>query len=640
MGKIAGPRRIFLWGLVVLVVASSGALLPHAARAESRLYPSHQQRFGVGATDRWGRDILDYTLSWTNPGWYMNWAWAANPARPGGIDYAQLIGVGATAWPPNWTALRQAILANPGALWILGNEPDTRSQDECAPFEYAIRHHDLYQFIKGVDPTARIANGSIVQPTPLRLRWLNEVLAAYRALYGVMMPVDVWNIHVQILQESRGGWGCGIPIGINDVDEGTHYTVTDNADPAIFIEHIWRFRQWMYDHGQADKPLIITEYGVVMPPEYLPLGNASVQNFMRETFRFSLRTTDSRLGCPTDGYRLVQRWAWYSLNEKPYDVSTGEGYNGGLYRWDRDELTDFGRLYAEFTADAAPQTLLLVPDALQAVPDVTYLFTATYRDPNGYADLSEVHLLLNQEAVEPGGVYLRYVPATGRLYLRQVDDSAWLPAEGYFIGTANQASNALATLRVDQCYAAHSGDTLSVTLALRFGAAMQDQRWRVYLRAEDRYGVLDGWNQAGLVELGAPPVESATIQGRFTLQARPAAPHPSWLTSLNVKLYQGGAPKYDLNLVSDDTGRFAVPDILPGTYDVRVKGARTLSNRRNGVELREGDNALDLGVLREGDANGDDWVDVVDFSILRSTFGSADPRADFSNDGWIDIVDF
>ena len=27
-------------------------------------------------------------------------------------------------------------------------------------------------------------------------------------------------------------------------------------------------RQWMADHGQRDKPLWITEYGILMPEEY------------------------------------------------------------------------------------------------------------------------------------------------------------------------------------------------------------------------------------------------------------------------------------------------------------------------------------------------------------------------------------
>jgi hypothetical protein len=41
-----------------------------------------------------------------------------------------------------------------------------------------------------------------------------------------------------------------------------------------------------------------------------------------------------------------------------------------------------------------------------------------------------------------------------------------------------------------------------------------------------------------------------------------------------------------------------------------------------------------------GDANGDGWVDLFDFSILAGVFGTADPRADFNGDGWVDLLDF
>jgi len=41
-----------------------------------------------------------------------------------------------------------------------------------------------------------------------------------------------------------------------------------------------------------------------------------------------------------------------------------------------------------------------------------------------------------------------------------------------------------------------------------------------------------------------------------------------------------------------------------------------------------------------GDANGDQRVDLVDFSILASTFGTTDKRADFNGDGFVNLPDF
>jgi hypothetical protein len=53
-----------------------------------------------------------------------------------------------------------------------------------------------------------------------------------------------------------------------------------------------------------------------------------------------------------------------------------------------------------------------------------------------------------------------------------------------------------------------------------------------------------------------------------------------------------------------------------------------------------------MGTLIEGDANTDGLIDILDFSILATAFGTVvgdpgfDPRADFNNSGNIDILDF
>jgi hypothetical protein len=56
--------------------------------------------------------------------------------------------------------------------------------------------------------------------------------------------------------------------------------------------------------------------------------------------------------------------------------------------------------------------------------------------------------------------------------------------------------------------------------------------------------------------------------------------------------------------------------------------------------------SVDFGALRGGDANDDNAVQLVDFSILRTTCGKCqggppyDGRADFNGDGRVLLVDF
>ena len=57
---------------------------------------------------------------------------------------------------------------------------------------------------------------------------------------------------------------------------------------------------------------------------------------MSDSFIYLLNATDPELGCPSDGNRLVQRWARFSLNECPWDADPeypAWGFDGALFDW-------------------------------------------------------------------------------------------------------------------------------------------------------------------------------------------------------------------------------------------------------------------------------------------------------------------
>jgi hypothetical protein len=288
-------------------------------------------------------------------------------------------------YPPNEEWLSAAVAANPGAVWLVGNEPDVIYQDNATPEEYAVRYHEIYGFLKARDPSARVFAGGIVQATPLRLEYLDRVLAAYTNTYHTALPADGWQIHEQILQEKRNDWGCDIPPGFDSVSEGEPYTMQDNANPAILQKHVVDFRDWMWANGYRSKPLYIAEYGVLMPSCFLHdeagcapgsmnasvAGTLAVTSFMTRTFTYLLSATDPARGYPEDGNRLVQRWLWYSLNDKPFDCYGGscdpggpgtyEGFNGGLFSYTSTQITQFGTAYGSFTAGLVGQCRLFLP---------------------------------------------------------------------------------------------------------------------------------------------------------------------------------------------------------------------------------------------------------------------------------------
>jgi hypothetical protein len=251
-----------------------------------------------------------------HPGWYLNWNTSRSPGRPGGAEYVQTVRIPRGAIVPDLATITQIAQKNPGALWLIGNEMDVIWQDNATPEQYVAAYHDVYATLKQADPTSRVAIGGVSEPSPLRLQYLDRVLQAYRQRYGQDIPIDVWNVHNFILPEQRGSWGVDIPPGIA-ASSGLNYQIDDNDNLTYFKQQLIDFRRWMAQHGYRDKELIVSEYGIMMYPDY-GFNYERVRHFMLGSFDVMLNTTDAELGLPADGNRLVQRWCWYSLTDVDY----------------------------------------------------------------------------------------------------------------------------------------------------------------------------------------------------------------------------------------------------------------------------------------------------------------------------------
>jgi hypothetical protein len=306
--------------LVPTLAPGTTTLGPDASDVSSALAlpsvpSSGRERFGVGVPGAAG-SVSDYAIEWLDIGWYLNWRVEVDPYRPGGVAFWQMVRVSKEGYRPDEETIRSAVAANRGAVWLIGNEPDVRWQDNVTPERYAEIYHELYHALKSLDLTCTVAIGGVSQPTPLRLAYLDRILAAYQAEYGEPMPVDMWNVHGFILREERDSWGVDIPPGIA-ADQGLLYEIDDHDDMAIFCEQLLSFRQWMAGHGYRDRPLVVSEYGVLMPADY-GFGVDRVQAFMYATFDHFLTARDQQVGYPQDNDRLVQYWAWYSLADTAY----------------------------------------------------------------------------------------------------------------------------------------------------------------------------------------------------------------------------------------------------------------------------------------------------------------------------------
>jgi hypothetical protein len=303
-------------------------------------------RFGVNAIG----NLNQLNLTPLRVGWYLNYRVQTNPDRPNGIDYMPILPL--RNYPNVGTSDSQilaAVAANPGMEWFLGNEPDRPGlnlQDNLPPAAYAEAYHYYYHLIKNADPTARIVAGNIVQPTPVRLQYLDAILTHYYQQYGELMPVDIWGFHNFILNEVSCSWdpgncwGAETPTGMN-IPFGEILEIGDNDRFDLFEERIYRFRHWLANRGYRGTPVYLSEYGVLMPADY-GFPPSRVNAFMNKSFDLILTAQDSYLGDPYDDYRLIQRLSWYS------DVDTE--FNGQLFDEVTNALTPIGLNFAAYTA--------------------------------------------------------------------------------------------------------------------------------------------------------------------------------------------------------------------------------------------------------------------------------------------------
>lgn len=145
-------------------------------------------------------------------------------------------------------------------------------------------------------------------------------------------------------------------------------------------------------------------------------------------------------------------------------------------------------------------------------------------------------------------------------------------------------------------------------------------------------------NVTGTITLGGPtstPTPSPTwtptptptpgmVTVQLTLQGRPAAPHANYSIPVSVRITRlsDGVVVHEAMHTSDTNGRFTMTGLPAGTYRFRVKHTHTLASAID-VTLSGGSQMITMPLLREGDLNNDNVINIQDFSLLSGNFGQA-----------------
>lgn len=276
--------------------------------------------------------------------WYFDWTTKAS-RRSRQLEYWQTIRVNQNGYSPSREEIETIAKKYSGYTWIIGNEPDNAFQDNTTPEKYAQIYHELYTLIKSKDRNAKIAIAGVSQPTPTRLAYLDKVLESYEQLYNEKLPVDWWNVHAYVLREENNSWGAGLPVGLSK-ELGELYEIEQHGDISIFQQNLINFRKWMKENNYQDTPLVVTEYGILLPEE-LSYSQEFISNYLKHTSEWMLTYQDEEIGFPDDDYRLVQKFAWFSLSDPNFP-------SANLADLEKKTLTEVGESFKSLSQKFYP----------------------------------------------------------------------------------------------------------------------------------------------------------------------------------------------------------------------------------------------------------------------------------------------
>jgi subtilisin-like proprotein convertase family protein len=169
--------------------------------------------------------------------------------------------------------------------------------------------------------------------------------------------------------------------------------------------------------------------------------------------------------------------------------------------------------------------------------------------------------------------------------------------------------------------------------------------WTIQL-ADLAAGTTGTWNNFSLKINTGQLAGARTINGQLNLLNWEAS--SAGIIDVNVYPAGGTTPITTVPATVNATGGFSVAPVLPdGTYDIAIKKSHWLRDRINGLVFSNGNSvSAQTWNLINGDANGDNSVDLLDYFRLSDSYNLSfgdvgfDAEADFNGDSSVDLLDY
>lgn len=132
------------------------------------------------------------------------------------------------------------------------------------------------------------------------------------------------------------------------------------------------------------------------------------------------------------------------------------------------------------------------PSSGSSMPFEGKTFTTTFKDPDGYKDLSYCMLMINTEINPLNCFYARYTLDENAFSLMNDEGSTFLAHENNII------QNSYAILDLNQCAVTYPDEnTIQIEWFISFKNAFSGKTYNTYLYAKDKSGSRTDWKQKG-----------------------------------------------------------------------------------------------------------------------------------------------